>query len=68
MFNNDTYSSGHIQLGLGCHVYVDAKSKVISDLIKCELLTTVGRIDAWIGFDWICFTTTHNLQGIFDLG
>ena len=50
MFNDDTYTSGNIELGLGCHIYVDAKAKVISNLIKCELLTIVGRIDALIVF------------------
>ena len=74
----DTYPAGHIGLGLGCHIYVDATTKVISDIVKCEttkvisdlvkyeLLTTIGRIDVWIGLDRICLTTTHVLQGILD--
>ena len=57
LFDDYTCPSGHIGLGLGCHIYVDTTTKVMSglfkcetaketsDLIQCELLTTVGRID-----------------------
>ena len=62
LFDDDTCPSGHIVQGLGCHIYVDTTTKVISglfkceknnvtsDLVKCELLTTVRRIYVWIGF------------------
>ena len=57
---------GHIGLGLGCHIYGGTESKVINDLVKCELskvisarvkcelLTTVGKTDVCFGFYWIC--------------
>ena len=60
LFNNITYLSVHIRLGLACPIYVDAKSNLISDLakcestkafsdpVKCELLTTFGKTDEWI--------------------
>ena len=75
-----TRLSGHIGLGLGCHIYVDTTTRVISglfkcettkvtrDLIQCELLTRVRRIDVRIGFDQICLTTTHVFQDILDCG
>ena len=36
LFNDDTCHSGHIELELRCHIYVDATAKIISDLVKCE--------------------------------
>ena len=80
LFDDYTCPSVHIGLGLGCHIYVDTTTKVMSglfkcettketsDLIQCELLTRVGRIDVWIGFDRICLTATHVLQDILDCG
>ena len=65
LIDDDTCPSVHIGLGLGCHIYADTTSKVISglykceknmvtsDLIICELLTRVGRIDVRIGLDRI---------------
>ena len=60
MFDDYICPTGHIGLGLWCHIYVDTTTKVISclfkcettkvtiDPVKCELLTRVGRIDVWI--------------------
>ena len=57
LIDDATCPSGHIGLGLRCHIYVDTTTNVISgllkcettklinDLIKCEVLTLVGRID-----------------------
>ena len=64
LIDDDTCPSVHIGLGLGCHIYADTTSKVISglykrenkvtsDLIIFELLTRVGRIDVRIGSDRI---------------
>ena len=43
-----------------------SKTNIISDQVKCEILTTFGRIDVWVGLDRICLTATHVLQDILD--
>ena len=78
LFDTDTCPSGYIGLGLGCYIYVDTTTKVISGLlkcettmlinglVKCELLAIVGRIDVWVGLDPFRLMMSHVLQDILD--
>ena len=78
LIDDATSPSGHIGLGLGCHVDTTTKvirgilkcktTEVINYLVKCELLTTFRRTDVWVGLDRICLTITHVLQDILDRG
>ena len=65
LIDDATCPSGHIELGLGCHMYIDNTDKVIRGILNCEtyevinglfkclLLTMVRRIDVWVGLDRI---------------
>ena len=78
LIDDATCPSGHIELGLGCHMYIDNTNKVIRGILNCEttevidglvrclLLTMVRRIDVWVGLDRICLTITHVLRDILD--
>ena len=52
MYVNTT--SKVISVTLKCEI-----TEVINNLVKCELLTTVRRIDVWVGLDRICLTITR---------
>ena len=44
LFDDATRPSGHIGLGLGCHMYVDTTSKVIRGILKCETTEVINGL------------------------